>query len=298
MGKKNNKKQIHGGKNGSSSQSGQQTGHPIICDVPRETAGSTKISFWSRMLGNRSHSRDTERDWLEQQFKNIIATFKTQLTGTEDKVGKLENQINEILTHMACGADVNKKEAEETGRLHAIERKLQESQRAWDLEKAKLDEENRKLGADINDLMQEKPSVYLPNVRLAVFGIHRKDVDNGAAKKYFALLRVWCNFLEWSENGDASGFVRQFRKVDVELTALQDGEERETIRNRVAQEIANTVSKNLKATFEVRWDFKDCSYDESIHWSRTHRGVLVRVVTGALINRDGNVLEKADVECE
>jgi hypothetical protein len=234
-------------------------------------------------------------------FGEMVRTLSDKIEMSQKEVEVLRADIKNVLSDVKI-VEIHKNALDAEKKERQLDNdNWQMKEKVWKDAEDKLGKENLKLGEELqaaNELLSdEKVSVYLSDAALAVFGLTREEARAGTGKNKFALLRVWCNFIDWSAGGDVGGFVRQFKKVDSELGDLQPDSEREIIRARIATEIKTTVSTNLKASLEVAWDFVGQSYDETRHYSESESGTEISVVRSALISRDGNVLERARVEC-
>lgn len=265
---------------------------------PRIQDQSPKSGFFETVFGIPKIRADIEQLSLTvKAFEDRLGELKT-LEARVAKIGEKIDSLTEIANARVKELEGDAKKL--NGEKDAILLESKNKERAVSVERGEwkktensLIAKMTELESEIAELRREKSSIFLPNSAMAVFGLTREDVEAGAGREKFASVRAWCDFLEWSEGGDATNFVRQFRRVDGEVGALED---RDLIRGRMAAVVRDTVSKNLKAAFEVSWDFIEQVYDEERHYS-SEGGTEIVAVHGALIARDGKVLEKARVAC-
>lgn len=161
------------------------------------------------------------------------------------------------------------------------------------------EEEISSLRREIATLRPEPAGVIHPSV-YRIFNTTPESINADSNKIYWPAVRAWSTFVEWSESLDAKcdQFTTEFRKFDVVLMKLKnDNQLLNLLRDRVAKEIATTVSRNIFARITVSWSFTGKTIDIAKNYS-SGGGQRIIFVKSAMISRDGLVLDKAEVECE
>jgi len=291
------------------------------CSLKKNTSG-----FIKRLFG-RDEPHEVDMEELHRSIKEISNNQKylsevPQIAQTVEKINVAITSLNTAIATLANSGNAqstleNQLSEERERSLETVEKfaKLQvqfdklclgaeelknmlgnEHQLRMDAEMkvAKAEAETREAYA----LTYDTPSEFLPINNLNVFGLTRKNADDGIRKECFTALRALCNFTDWSKEGEPGAFVNQFGKVDAELLALRGLEDFEAIRARVSAEVGGKISENLKALFNVSWDMAGKPFNVAEHWAPSSGGATVIFVKSALITRDGAVLKRAEVECK
>jgi hypothetical protein len=259
---------------------------------------------WLSRFFRRSNNQDVivpESPQIFARFDKLSAGIsllvtKEELTGVRSKVEGFADEFRAAMDRLAKVQEILRlvaKAAEETvekANLNARIKELEERN-------SKLGEECRKAEEELLEKSLKDIDAFYPDSALCIFGLKRKDVADGTDKARIAALRLWCNFAEWSENGEAKGFVNEFRKIDRAVLGLKDSPAIKEIRDRIGSAVRDIISQNIKAGMSVSWDFVEQIIDSAKHFS-AGGGQRIVFVKSALIARDGAVLEKAEVECE
>ena len=275
------------------SDSGGNSTNRIICESQKEKVGFVESLFGIPKIRSDIASLGLSMATFGSRFDGLKAleVRVEEISGKIDKLTVAERRVAELETKISALCE----EGQEA--LKVVKRDLNThvSERDQGLIREKeLTSEIEALRVQIDSLLSDATSAYIPNDSMEIFGLSRRDLEIGNGREKFSALRAWCDLLEWTEDGDATGFVRQFRRVDSAVEALQ---ERDVIRRRIAVAVRSVIAKSLKAAFDVSWDFIGEAFDENRHYT-AGGGTKIVAAHGALITRDGQVLDKALVVCE
>lgn len=225
---------------------------------------------------------------------SLLAT-KEELAGLRSKVEGFADEFRAAIERLGNVQDVlhvvekNAEAVAEKAKLNARIKELEE-------QNSKLAEECKNNNEGSEKLLKAMEEVY-PDFALSIFGMKRRDVTDGTDKARMAALRLWCNFIDWSEEGDAMGFVNEFRKIDRAVLRLKDAPDIEQIRERIGVAVRDVIAQKIKDRVSVSWDFVGQIIDSAKQFS-TGGGQKIVFVKSALISRDGSILEKSEVVCQ
>ena len=212
----------------------------------------------------------------------------------------IKSVTNELKVYLAEA----KKHSSDLNALFALAQQLEHEHQGATALRLQLDSQAdySQVKNELSTLRMEQSAfaTIFPDHALTIFGIgDRKDLTQPDNLKLLPVIFAWLTFVEWSQKEESQNFVAMFRKVDAAVwEVLQKDERLEKVRANIAGSVRNVIDRALRAGFEVNWSFVGQGYEESQHHSESGGGTTITVVKTALITRDGEIRDKARVECK